>query len=161
MNLIFLHGKKSSGQGHKASFLRELFPGLVAPDFHGSLDERMTQLDPILTAKKDWIIIGSSMGGLMATQYAQQYPEQVQLLILLAPAFKESVFGPIPTTSITIPTTIYHGWHDTTVPIEPARQLILQIFRHLTFHAVDDDHRLHKTIAHLNWRTLVKKPILS
>ena len=35
--LIFIHGLEGTSQGVKATLLRGLFPGLLAPDFPGSL----------------------------------------------------------------------------------------------------------------------------
>ena len=91
------------------------------------------------------------MGGLMATYYAHQQPERVKRLILLAPAFSWPVFADNPLGPIDVPTTIYHGQRDTIIPFEIAQKLARQTFHHLAFHAVDDDHRLHKTVSNIDW----------
>jgi len=36
--LIFIHGLEGSSQGVKATLLRGLFPGILTPDFRGSLE---------------------------------------------------------------------------------------------------------------------------
>ena len=47
--LIFIHGLLSSGQSYKANLLRGYFPDILTPDFEGSLEERMAQLESILS----------------------------------------------------------------------------------------------------------------
>lgn len=154
--LIFIHGLVSSGQGFKATMLRGLFPDIITPDFRGSLEERMAQLVPILAAQPDWVIIGSSMGGLMGAFFTCQHPQQVRKLILLAPALIWPDFANGPPAPISVPTTVYHGREDTVVPLEPVRALCEQVFINLAFYAVEDDHRLHKTVQAIDWPSLVR-----
>jgi pimeloyl-ACP methyl ester carboxylesterase len=135
--------------------LRGLFPEILTPDFTGSLERRMAQLEPILADRSGLVLIGSSFGGLMATLFACQQPEQVRKLILLAPALIHPDFVAEPPGPISIPTVIYHGQQDTVVPLEPVRTLAEQTFLNLTFHPVDDDHLLHKTVQALDWPALV------
>ena len=52
-HLIFLHGLEGTSQGAKATLLRGLFPGMLTPDFSGSLEERMATLKPILGDQDD------------------------------------------------------------------------------------------------------------
>ena len=59
-SLIYLHGSESDSNSGKARQFREWFPGMITPDFKGSFEERMIQLQPILVNKSDWTIIGSS-----------------------------------------------------------------------------------------------------
>ena len=73
--IIFIHGLEGSSQGDKATLLRGLFPGMLTPDFRGPLDERMQGLVALLGKRKGWILIGSSLGGLMATVFACQQPD--------------------------------------------------------------------------------------
>ncbi len=153
--LIFIHGLMGSSQGFKATLLRDLFPGILTPDFTGSLEERMAQLTPILTGQSAWTIIGSSMGGLMGTLFACQHPQQVAKLILLAPALTWPGIAEHPPAPISVPTVVYHGSKDTIVPLEPVRAMCGQIFGDLTFHVVDDDHKLHKTTSNIDWTSLI------
>jgi pimeloyl-ACP methyl ester carboxylesterase len=157
-SLIFIHGLMSSSQGFKATMLRGLFPDMLTPDFTGSLEERMAQLAPILAAQSGWTIIGSSMGGLMGTLFTCQHPQQVQKLILLAPALTWPGFADRPPAPISVPTVVYHGRRDTVVPLGPVRALCKQVFTNLTFHAVDDDHRLRETVQAIDWPSLVDEP---
>ena len=154
--LIFIHGMMSSSQGFKAVMLRGLFPAILTPDFSGSLEERMAQLLPILTDRSGWVIIGSSMGGLMGSLFAYQHPERVKKLILLAPALAWPGFADRSSAPISVPTVVYHGRGDTVVPLESVRAVCERVFTDLTFHTVDDDHRLHETAQAIDWPSLVR-----
>jgi predicted esterase YcpF (UPF0227 family) len=55
--LIYLHGLESDSNSGKAHQFREWFSGMLAPNFNGSFEERMIQLDPIHATK----IIGLSL----------------------------------------------------------------------------------------------------
>ena len=153
--LIFIHGLEGTSQGEKATLLRGLFPGILTPDFRGSLEERMTQLHAIIGDSGGWTMIGSSFGGLMAALFAFQRPAQVRKLVLMAPALILPQFLASNPKPVDIPTIIYHGWRDEIVALEPTRQLAQQVFRHLTFNEVDDEHGLYKTAHEINWRALL------
>lgn len=153
--LIFIHGLEGTSQGDKATLLRGLFPGMLIPDFRGTLDERMVQLNAILSAKTGWTIIGSSLGGLMAAMFACQYPEQVKRLVLLAPALIWPDFASSPPAPISVPTTIYHGTQDTLVPLQAMQDVAVKVFLNLTIHPVEDDHGLHQTIHAIDWCSLL------
>lgn len=155
---IFLHGLEGSSQGIKATLLRQLFPGLLTPDFSGSLQERMAALYPILGKESGWTIVGSSFGGLMGAIFTCQHPHQVKKLILLAaalpwPDFANQLPEPVP-----VPVVMFHGTRDQIVPLEPTRHLAEQVFSNLTFHPVDDDHGLYKTVHSLDWQELLDSP---
>jgi pimeloyl-ACP methyl ester carboxylesterase len=148
---IFLHGLEGSSQGVKATLLRELFAGILIPDFNGDLDDRMEKLSSILGNQTGWTIIGSSFGGLMAALFACQHPQQVESLILLAPALIWPDFASQPPEPIDTPVVVYHGSRDAVVPLEATRTLAEQVFKNLTFHVVDDDHGLYQTVHTLDW----------
>jgi len=152
---LFLHGLDSSSQGVKATTLRQLFPNILTPDFQGSLEERMFQLSQIIGRKRDWTLIGSSLGGLMATYFACWHPKQVKKMILLAPALIWPDFVANPPPAIDIPVTLYHGTQDTLIPLEQLKPIARQVFRNLDLHVVDDDHSLLKTFFEIDWHTLI------
>jgi pimeloyl-ACP methyl ester carboxylesterase len=95
MRYLYLHGFASGPLSRKAQFFRDKLaaagvaldiPALDQGDF-----EHLTitgQLDFItrLLDREPAILIGSSMGGYLATLYASQHPE-IDRLVLLAPAF--------------------------------------------------------------------------
>ncbi|MGC8855618.1 MAG: YqiA/YcfP family alpha/beta fold hydrolase [Anaerolineae bacterium] len=150
--LIYLHGLESNSQSGKARLFAQKYPGMLTPDFHGSFEERMTQLYPILGDLNDWTIIGSSFGGLMAAVFACERPTQVRKLILLAPALLLPPFASRPDPKpVTVPTILIHGRQDDIVPFAPVRALAEQAFSHLTIYLVNDDHRLHKTFGEMDW----------
>ncbi len=152
---IFIHGLISSGHGFKANLLRDIFPDILTPDFPGDLAQRMTKLEVILAQGEDHILIGSSFGGLMAAIYACNHPRRVQKIILLAPALPYHEFAAAPPAPCDVPAIVFHGIRDTIVPLAPTRTLAEQVFTHLVFNVVDDDHMLHETVQHLDWRQLV------
>ena len=153
--IIFLHGLVSSGHGFKGNLFRSIFPHALTPDFTGSLDERLTQLIPIMEDQTGWTIIGSSFGGLMATIFTAQRPDQVRKLILLAPALILPEFERQQDPDIEVPTVIFHGKRDDVIPLEPLRAICERVFMNLTFNIVEDDHRLHRTVQSLDWPALV------
>ncbi len=153
--LLFIHGLEGTSQGYKAQLLRNIFPEILIPDFSGDLPARMTALEAIVGAQAEWIMIGSSFGGLMAALFASQHPAQVSRLILLAPALIWPDFASKPPPPIDVPTMIYHGRQDLIVPIDIVQKLAMQVFTRLEFHAVDDDHGLHKTVRNLDWKSII------
>ena len=155
--LIYLHGLESDSNSGKARLFREWFPGMITPDFKGSFEERMSQLLPILSGKTDWTLIGSSFGGLMGAVFTCQHPTQVRKLVLLAPALLRDAFGShLDLKPVSVPTIIIHGTLDDVVPLEPVREIALKLFTNLTYHIVEDDHRLHKTTQEMDWEKILE-----
>ena len=155
--IIYLHGSESDSNSGKARQFREWFPGMLTPDFTGSFEDRMTQLDSILADQSDWTIIGSSYGGLMGTVYTCNNPTRVRKLILLAPAILREPFGSyLDLQPASVPTTVIHGTRDDVVPLELAREVAEKLFTNLNYIVVDDDHRLHKTLHELDWKKILK-----
>jgi len=153
---IYLHGLESTSNSGKASLFREWFPGMLAPDFTGPFDERMRQLRPIISEMTNWTIIGSSFGGLMGAVFTCEHPTQIRKLVLLAPALMLDPFASRPDPQpVSVPTIIIHGTLDTVVPLEPVRAIAQKIFTDITYHIVEDDHRLHKTVHELDWRSIL------
>lgn len=147
---MFLHGLDSSSQGRKARLLAGM--GVETPDFSGDLDSRMAQLEPLL-GQEQWVLVGSSFGGLMAGLWTLRHPERVHRLILMAPAFHRPEF--MVTRAVDVPTLLVHGVRDTVVPHELARQRAAEAFTQLRVEWVDDDHRLEATAQRMDWATLM------
>ncbi|MFX1450439.1 MAG: alpha/beta fold hydrolase [Promethearchaeota archaeon] len=148
-NVIFIHGLISSGQGFKGNFFRKILASCLTPDFVGTEEEKIIQLEEILTNKEPWIIIGSSYGGFMGTLYTCQYSNRVTLLILLAPVLTHPKLNSC--RSVDVPVILYHGKNDNIVPIEATRKRAEELFPNLTYHLVDDDHMLHATVKSIDW----------
>jgi len=152
---IFLHGLESSSKGAKASFLRQLFPAMVIPDFTGSLSERMAVLRSILAGHKNIILIGSSFGGLMATIFAMENADDVDRIILLAPALNFPEFSGYDRKRIVIPARMIIGRADTVTPAEKVVPAAREIFADLQYSEVDDDHMLARTFRTFDWKNLL------
>lgn len=153
--LVFIHGLEGTSQGVKAQFLRKLFPGMRIPDFRGPLEERMQKLREELDGRSDWILIGSSLGGLMAAMYSCENPQRISQLILLAPALIWPDFAQSLPDPIHLPVTIFHGTRDNIIPLDQVRPIAEQIFLSLDFRIVDDDHGLHQTVHAVDWKSLI------
>jgi pimeloyl-ACP methyl ester carboxylesterase len=100
-------------------------------------------------------MVGSSFGGLMASIFAMENEPRVKRLILLAPAINLMEFAPYRGRKILKPVHIYHGRQDDVIPLEEAERVACQVFSSLTFHAVNDDHYLHKTFQRIEWGPLL------
>jgi len=152
---IFIHGLESNNQGTKAIYFREKFPGMLTPNFTGPLDERMARLREILSGQNEILLVGSSFGGLMASIFAMENEPSVRRLILLAPAINLMEFTSYRQRKILMPVHIYHGRQDEVIPISDVEEVAKQVFSTLTFHAVDDDHYLHKIFKTIDWDSLL------
>ena len=152
---IFIHGLESSNQGTKGVFFKERFPDMIIPNFPGTLQERMEKLNEILSGKSGIRMVGSSFGGLMAAVFAAEHETQIDKLILLAPALHLMEFSHDHQKKISLPVWIYHGRDDEVIPLETVEEVAKKIFQNHTFHAVDDDHYLHKTFKTIDWETLL------
>ena len=152
---IFIHGLEGTSRGVKALLLKKLFPGMLTPDFRGSLDERMIELYSILGKETGWTIIGSSFGGLMGALFTCQNPKQVRKLVLLAPALIWPDFADALPAPVNVPTIVYHGSRDELVPLDPTRKLAEQVFSDLTYYVVDDDHGLYQTVHEIDWKEIL------
>lgn len=154
--LIYLHGLESTSQSGKARLFAAMFPGMLTPDFTGPFEQRMQQLYPILGKQSGWTIIGSSYGGLMGATFAHDHPARVRKLILLAPAIILPEFAARPDLRpVSVPTVVIHGTQDDVVPLEPVRALAKKYFSDLTYHVVNDGHRLHQAFEELDWKEIV------
>ena len=114
----------------------------------------MAKLRGIVGDGSGWTLIGSSLGGLMATALALERPSQIARLILLAPALPwlpADVRKPLD-----MPVTVYHGRRDELVSLEKTREVARQIFTDLRFDEVDDDHGLGKTAREIDWAALLE-----
>jgi pimeloyl-ACP methyl ester carboxylesterase len=156
--LVFLHGLEGSSQGVKATLLRDLYPKILTPDFHGVLEERMSQLDEILGDVGGWIIVGSSFGGLMGALFTCLHAEQVMKLVLLAPALVWPDFAGIQWTPVQVPVVLYHGLLDELIPLELVKEISQRVFLNLDFRQVEDDHGLYKTVHAIDWMALIGEP---
>ncbi len=163
--VIFIHGLVSSGDGFKGQLLRRILPGCLTPNFTPYtpykpirllFKERMEQLILILEEKTEWIIIGSSFGGLMGVLYALKYPSKVSKLILLAPYLSTPILDPKIYSPVDVPVSVFHGIYDEVVSIKRSQMLAEKLFTNLIYNKVDDDHSLKRTVKALDWKNIIK-----
>ena len=155
---VFLHGLESSSRGAKGSFLRNVYPDIVAPDFRGTLAARMISLQDILAGHRGLSLIGSSFGGLMATLYAMENPGKVERMVLLAPALNFPEFPRFARRRLNIPVWMIIGSGDSVTPVGIVLPLAKKIFADLRYTEVADDHMLAKTFRQLDWQTMLGAP---
>jgi Lysophospholipase len=153
--LVFIHGLESTAQGTKGQFFRQFFPQMIIEDYTGDFATRMRKLDTLFSGKNDLILVGSSYGGLMATQYAIDNEDKVKKMILLAPALNLPEFKPPVHAKLPLSVIIYHGNNDNIVNPQVVKKIALKYFSNLEHHLVDDDHSLHKTFPILDWKKLL------
>ncbi len=151
---FFLHGLDSSGQGTKGRFFTEHFPHIHCPDFHGTLANRLAQLNDLCHGLTSLTFIGSSFGGLMATCYAIDFPEKVARLILLAPALNYGEYRP-PQEKLLIPTLLAIGKNDTVTPPHLVIPLAQQTFSNIEIRLAEDDHMLHTSFPAMAWHEIL------
>lgn len=159
MEICFLHGLDSSPHGTKGRLLRRHYPRAVMPVLPPGLWDRLETTERALAKGGPYLIVGTSLGGLTALQYAMRHPEKVRGLLLLAPAVgarggtglfseaeraqMESAFVPRGVRAV-----IILGKRDEVVPPEAVRAMVacspgregIEILE------VDDDHDLHASL---------------
>ena len=128
---------------------------MIIPNFTGSLQDRMADLNDILSGRSDIRLVGSSFGGLMASLFALDNESRVQKMILLAPAINLPEFATHKSMTISLPVRIYHGRNDRIIPLVEIEPVSRQVFTNLSLHIVDDDHFLHKTFKSIDWDNLL------
>ena len=142
MNLLFLHGLESGPHGAKYQALKKTFGQVISPDCSGISDHRQ-RLKIILAEVKNregvFLVVGSSMGGLMALLLQQQIPERIAGLLLCAPALHREAAKGLTADKLP-PTIVIHGRQDSVVPIEASRNFGAPLL------AVDDDHSLKNSL---------------
>ena len=145
MNLYFFHGKESGPHGSKYHSITTL-GDVISPDFQDmDIEERLEKASDITADQKDMIVVGSSMGGLLAALLYDRHPERFAALILLAPAlnWKEArrIKQMLPPDKV----RVLHGTRDEIVPLEAVQQFCERF--DLPLEVVDDEHRLKNSHA--------------
>jgi pimeloyl-ACP methyl ester carboxylesterase len=95
LRIVYLHGFASSPGSMKASFFRSRLRELglemqvpdLAPDFRRVTITSQLKVAEPLVERGPVVLLGSSLGGYLATLLAERHPETVAGLVLFAPAF--------------------------------------------------------------------------
>lgn len=210
---LYLHGFASSPQSQKAVYFARKYQQLGIklniidfnqPDFANlTLTRQINQVNDLLQqqARQQFILIGSSFGGLTANWAAHQSSPNIKALILLAPAlnFRNYWLNQISSETLAqwqqqgslpiyhygekkelllnylfwqdlqiyddslinhnIPTLIFHGIHDETIPIEVSR-IYAKKNSHVTLTELDSNHGLNDSQEKiyqgmLDWLSLI------
>lgn len=91
----------------------------------------------------------------MAALFTCQNPGQVDKLVLLAPALIWPDFALNPPQPVNVPVVVYQGSRDELIPSNEIQRLSELVFKNLSFHLVDDDHGLYKTVHAVDWKSLL------
>ena len=156
MKLIFLHGLESGPHGAKYQALKKNFGSILSPDCSGISDPKQRLqiiLSVIEQTAEPLLVIGSSMGGLMALLLQNAKPERVAGLLLCAPALHRPAAAGLNPDKLP-PTQIIHGRFDDVVPIEASRQFGVPLLE------VDDDHSLSSSLPLIIAETAKLKKLL-
>lgn len=150
--IMFLHGLEGSPEGPKVQALRPMFPQLEVPDLRDkSLEDRLYQVSQELILGGDpAFLVGSSLGGLMATILFDRFPELVSGYLLLAPAMQRITLDEIaqaPTNAHMILGTL-----DSRILNDSARQFARRFNIPVT--ELEDEHRLSQSNGEILYWTL-------
>ena len=149
--IIWAHGLWGNPNGSKVTAIRDSGIKINSPDFNNmELGERVEVLDN-LVSNEDVTLVGSSYGGLACALVAQKYPENVNGMLLLAPALHlpespndkpEKLVAPT-----NFPITIIHSFTDEIVPISASKDYIKRSGNNLRLIEVEDSHVLENSFT--------------
>ncbi|MDX2480973.1 MAG: YqiA/YcfP family alpha/beta fold hydrolase [Desulfuromusa sp.] len=143
MTLLFLHGLESGPHGTKYQALKKTFGSVISPDCSGIIDPQQRLqiiMETIKQSEEQFLVIGSSMGGLMALLLQQAAPERIAGMVLCAPALHRPAATGLSASTLP-PTVVIHGRQDTVVPIAASRKFGCPLLE------VDDDHSLKNSLT--------------
>ena len=160
--IIFSHGQESGPWGTKIRAMAEQAKSLGCEadsiDYQGIADptERVQKLVTEASGIEDrLILVGSSMGGHVATAAAERLGAAG--LFVIAPAYFMEGHEELTPDPPTMPICIVHGWHDDVVPVENSIRFAKQCAASL--HLIDGNHRLTANIEEINeyFRIFIEK----
>ena len=151
--IVLAHGLEGSPEGTKARTLRQAGFDLIAPDGRKKpLAQRIDELEEATRQGHDWVLVGSSYGGLAALVLAQRFPNRFCGLVLCAPALilREPPVKDPDTLVVepNLPCVVLHGLNDEVIPIEASRRLARRS-PHIELRELDDDHQLTASLARI------------
>ena len=148
--LVWAHGLWGSPNGSKVTAIRESGIEVISPDFN-----EMELVDRVVLLKEtidigDVVLAGSSWGGLACALAAQEKPEKLRGLLLLAPALHypeppndnpEELVAPD-----SVPVTIIHSITDDIVPVSASKNYVEVSVNNVQLIEVEDSHVLEDSI---------------
>lgn len=145
----FVHGKESGPWGIKIQRLAKVAESqgyaVESLDYAGIENplERVNKLLEAQTAVEDLILVGSSMGGYVATVASKTLNPKG--LFLMAPAFFMPGYESADLKPFARHAAIVHGWNDEIIPAENSFRFAAQ--HNVELHLIDGDHRLNDQIG--------------
>lgn len=137
--VYFFHGKESRQYGSKYTYLTEKGYHVISPDFYTvDIEPRLQIAEKATENCKDMVVVGSSLGGLIAALLYNKYPERFKTYLLLAPAFhlpEADVINKVPPNA-----KIIHGDADNIVLLKYSIEFASKF--NVELEVVQDDHRL-------------------
>ncbi len=148
--LVWAHGLWGSPNGSKVTAIRESGIEVISPDFNEmELVDRVELLKETIDVG-DVVLAGSSWGGLACALTAQEKPEKLRGLLLLAPALHYPEHpNDVPEKLIApdnVPVTIIHSTTDDIVPISASKDYIERSGNNVQLIEVEDNHVLEDSI---------------
>ena len=151
--VIFSHGQESGPWGTKIRAMADLVRGMGCEadsiDYQGIADPT-ARVEKCVRECHDiegpLILVGSSMGGHVATAAAERLGAAG--LFVLAPAYYMEGYEDLTPEPPSMPICIVHGWHDDVVPVDNSIRFARACAA--TLHIVDGDHRLTANLEEIN-----------
>jgi pimeloyl-ACP methyl ester carboxylesterase len=147
--IVFSHGKDGDPWGPKIVAMADVAKRhglqIESIDYRGMEDPAARVAKALAfcrTLSEPVILVGSSLGGHVATSVSAHVPTRG--MFLLAPAFFMQGFEQYTPTPGQCPIEIVHGWSDTIVPVENSIKFA-QLYK-TTLHVLDSDHRLTNSL---------------
>ena len=148
--LVWAHGLWGSPNGSKITTIRESGIEAISPDFNEmELIDRVELIEKTIE-NGNFVLAGSSWGGLACALAAQRKPTKIKGLMLLAPALHypeppndnpENLIAPK-----NIPVTIIHSTTDDIVPISASKDYLERSKENVKLIEVEDSHVLENSI---------------
>lgn len=146
MSIYFLHGLESGPRGSKYLSLRDEYPEIKTIDFQGFSDPNDRFMKALMEIHEDEeiILVGSSLGGLVAYLLEQSGQRNVKGMVLCAPALLRYNGEFLP---VSCPTVVVMGNRDEILEFGPTKELSLKIGAE--FIEVEDGHRLKESMPQI------------
>ena len=148
--LVWAHGLWGSPNGSKITAIRGSGIEAIAPDFNEmELVDRVELIEKTIESG-NFVLAGSSWGGLACALAAQRKPTKIKGLLLLAPALHYPEHpNDKPGNLIApenIPVTIIHSTTDDIVPISASKDYLERSKENVKLIEVEDNHVLENSI---------------
>lgn len=151
--VYFSHGQESGPWGSKiksmAATVKKLGCRAESVDYRGiavPTDRVKKLIEECSGVQEPLVLVGSSMGGHVATAAAAQVGAIG--VFVLAPAYYMPGYESLTPPPPEVPLSIVHGWNDDVVPVDNSIRFARKC--NASLHILDGDHRLTANIGDIN-----------